>query len=762
MIERAIKRIRRLTFVVLLGLAGVSGAGQTTLESSLTSRVQQVLVSNECQESPSALVVGPHLYTANHLCEAIERVATQGQVEVSSGANVIFRSASFAFGPQFSVLTGGRFSAQGLASINRYLSGRLFIGDDGRYLDLASGEYASLVADDTNRIIYPSADGEEFVEAVETYRRISGEWWDNDAVLIRAMDTGLVVDKFELPEALVGAAKLSPDRSLVAAIWRDESAGESHGDERLTLFTRSGQVLGRSAEQDVQSFDWLPDGRLAYTVDYTIYLGTHANSTQGSPLKTFTSAEGRPVSIAASPDGAHLAFELTTGGSPSPYVKYRDATLWVMNLDGSGLRLVATSDATTPRVNTPVWSPDGKMLTAVEGHVSGVAFVPDPIESDVWWVTPIGGPPGALYAVPADAGVTTLPADGTTTAQPVFRAVDEDSVTFVGPGIHSHMSWIGSALETASSAGSLPPGNGSLNHGLAGTLYLDDDGVGDSTAVHGIKLEDGTDQLLFQLTNDDLDEVKDLLYASRDAQLFSHYYDDVQNPSLYIFDRQGAVQAGLALESDTYDMKPKNPVRFSPTDSNRVLMQYRNLLSGSDDFGSYYVTVIDWSKRLFVKHFKSREYLGADWTPTGGIVLAGREGGIYRSSVAGSSYTEPELLFSFKEAVRDLTVSPDGNRLAYHLAGQIWVSNLDGTGLKRLTAPGANFHALPEWSPDGKYLAFKAVDLDDKSLERGHLWVVAADAQNAQIDRRDNTHNAVPLLDQSGEQLELYGIFSWR
>jgi TolB protein len=47
--------------------------------------------------------------------------------------------------------------------------------------------------------------------------------------------------------------------------------------------------------------------------------------------------------------------------------------------------------------------------------------------------------------------------------------------------------------------------------------------------------------------------------------------------------------------------------------------------------------------------------------------------------------------------------SPDGKRLAYLRAGQLWVMNGDGTGKRRLTTRPA---AGPSWSPDGKWIAF--------------------------------------------------------
>jgi dipeptidyl aminopeptidase/acylaminoacyl peptidase len=66
-----------------------------------------------------------------------------------------------------------------------------------------------------------------------------------------------------------------------------------------------------------------------------------------------------------------------------------------------------------------------------------------------------------------------------------------------------------------------------------------------------------------------------------------------------------------------------------------------------------------------------------------------------------------------------ISVSPDGTRVAFTMGESrgssrdthIWVVNLDGTGLHRLTSPpnprsGSNFSfGSPTWSPDGKWVA---------------------------------------------------------
>src|SRR5262245_7633101 len=54
----------------------------------------------------------------------------------------------------------------------------------------------------------------------------------------------------------------------------------------------------------------------------------------------------------------------------------------------------------------------------------------------------------------------------------------------------------------------------------------------------------------------------------------------------------------------------------------------------------------------------------------------------------------------------------------------ICVSNLDGSGLRRLTSgPGPNLS--PAWSPDGKRLVFRAVDAH--VVEASDSWIMHAD-----------------------------------
>lgn len=70
-----------------------------------------------------------------------------------------------------------------------------------------------------------------------------------------------------------------------------------------------------------------------------------------------------------------------------------------------------------------------------------------------------------------------------------------------------------------------------------------------------------------------------------------------------------------------------------------------------------------------------------------------------------------------------LSLSPDGRRVAYHLASpqgyQIWTSNVDGSGRIRVAAHRDHLYFGPSWSPDGQWLLFQSCDYKH---DPGHDW----------------------------------------
>ena len=71
----------------------------------------------------------------------------------------------------------------------------------------------------------------------------------------------------------------------------------------------------------------------------------------------------------------------------------------------------------------------------------------------------------------------------------------------------------------------------------------------------------------------------------------------------------------------------------------------------------------------------------------------------------------------------DPSWSPDGQRIVYRNAGDLWVANADGTGQPRQLTSGAAFDEQPSWAPSGDRVAF----VSNRNGE-WQVWVVKADA----------------------------------
>jgi Tol biopolymer transport system component len=278
---------------------------------------------------------------------------------------------------------------------------------------------------------YPSHDGVEVVETVHNCEKIDGSLYKNDCIIIHDTDGAKLVHMVDL-EAIEHSARLSLDRQYIAFAY-DEYDNDNIS---LHIYDRTGQLISYNNlyEQfpdsyDDPEFDWLPDGRLVYMVDQTIYI-TAPYDTHGTPLITFTEEQGEPQDPAVSPDGEKLAFELLTDGSTVS----RQATVWVMSLDDTSdlhqLAVVPNDD--TPSVTDPVWSPDGNWIMVTEGLFYGGTPYPNPL--DPGHLDPVFG---ALYAVPSEGVRVELTQTNQATAIPVLS--NYSAAILGGEGkVHSH------------------------------------------------------------------------------------------------------------------------------------------------------------------------------------------------------------------------------------------------------------------------------------------------------------------------------------
>jgi Tol biopolymer transport system component len=111
------------------------------------------------------------------------------------------------------------------------------------------------------------------------------------------------------------------------------------------------------------------------------------------------------------------------------------------------------------------------------------------------------------------------------------------------------------------------------------------------------------------------------------------------------------------------------------------------------------------------------------------------------STTNGVNVTLPLAVTIEGTFVRDVTPSPDGTRVAFTVAwypqgwstldGDIYVANIDGTNLRRLTT-APELDDQPAWSPDGSRIVFRSKRTGDWDI-----WVMAANGAG-QTNLMDN------------------------
>jgi serine/threonine-protein kinase len=97
-----------------------------------------------------------------------------------------------------------------------------------------------------------------------------------------------------------------------------------------------------------------------------------------------------------------------------------------------------------------------------------------------------------------------------------------------------------------------------------------------------------------------------------------------------------------------------------------------------------------------------------DFSQTGMLVY--RSGGAVANLVSvewldGNGRSQP--LLAKPGEYETPRLSPDGNRMALSLSGDIWVYELRRETMTRLT-PGDGFDTYPVWTPDGRYIAYRS------------------------------------------------------
>jgi hypothetical protein len=657
-------------------------------------------------------------------------------------------------------------SAPEKSNFNGDLSGWLFVSDWGVYYDLSTGLMTKLTAG-SDVSITPSADGTEYVETIKDYRFTRDPSCydflvEMERINIRDIHTNLVKDWFELFEDVWGAAKLSPDGQAIALKWADnEGCPGGEIDSLLTVFTRTGEIISQ-ADQEVGDFAWLPDNRLVYANNGAIYVARTPYQVDGALVNSLDGFIGSPGRINVSPDGSKIVFEMITGQSGIfETVFHREATAWMMNIDGSDPHLLATSnkhdDPTTdvddPRLNNPVWSLDGSKVLLTEGYIDGAAVVPvlDLFGEyiDHYISVPVDAT-GLCYAISSEERGAGLPPDGNILATIVTKLEGGDPVPLIAD-YDSVLTLVPSATLPPENPGSLPGESSTINRGISGKIYYVDEDHNNSV-VYAMDLTTGSRSEVVNISNDDHDMFDIEFTMTADAQYFAYYdYEYLDDKHIRIVNSSGDQVRSYSMYTDAYDMSPGR-IHFSPVDSNLLLFEY---IDKNDD-DRHYVTILNQNTDTFVKQFTDREYTNPVWLPNGDLVMWDFDGIAYQVDVSQDTIGEPYRIFDTFGGLYH-SISPDGRKVVFKRERHIWTANIDGTDLRQITAPQYGFETYPVWSPDGRFILLKSQSDADSY---GSLWIVAADANDIRV--RFASAGAMPIRDAEGDHYrQVYGPMYW-
>jgi Tol biopolymer transport system component len=654
------------------------------------------------------------------------------------------------------------------SGVNGELTGWLFIAEDGKYLDLSTGTYTKVTSDHHDNLITPSADGTEYVERTKSFRmeednECYGFLIDIERVAIRDIHSNLIKDVFEVYEDLWGPAKLSPDGQAIAVDWaNDKGCPSGESVSLLTVFNRQGNILSQTSEE-VGSFTWLPDNRLVYENNGAIYVATEPYQVEGVAVKSLAGIAGYPSRMRTNPDGSKIIFEMVTGG-PMLFetVSYRDATVWMMNVDGTGLKLYATTqreddpsvESDDPRLNNPMWSPDGDKIITMEGYFSGVGIVYDDLDltPDSDYIVVPTDRKGLTYVVPANENEVKLPPNGEFQASILSALGSDGAIPFV-ESVDSHLFLVPNAETPVEIAGSLPSENTTqINRGIGGNIIFINESQGD-TVVSALSVESGNMTDIVTLSTDEHDEYYIDFSMSNDMQYFAFYdYEYLDDKHINLFNSSGEMIRQYSMYTVSYDISPSSRIHFSPLNNNLLLFEYED----NNDDDKHYVTILDWSQDSFIRTFSDRQYFDPLWTPDGDLVIWDERNTAYLVQVTDDQVGNPIELFSLPESSAYHSISPDGNRMIFKMARHIWSINMDGTLLTQITAPKVGYETYPVWSPDGQYILFKS--MVDNSF--GSLWIVASNAEHIRASYSSN--NLVAVSDSNGRHLrQVYGPLAW-
>jgi Tol biopolymer transport system component len=183
--------------------------------------------------------------------------------------------------------------------------------------------------------------------------------------------------------------------------------------------------------------------------------------------------------------------------------------------------------------------------------------------------------------------------------------------------------------------------------------------------------------------------------------------------------------------------------------------------TGPKDFqADIYTIKIDGSDLKKLTSEEKNEF-GSSWSKDGKRFLfsAGIRGAMENSELYFAKRDGSEVIPVSKTAGGHSapSLSPDGKKILFISAResydrkkpQIYLMNVDGTGIKRLTTDSAVAYFDPRWSPDSKRIVYYAEKGDNKD----QIWTMKTDGTDQTLLTNNVGHNFFPSWTPNGKKI---------
>ncbi len=561
-------------------------------------------------------------------------------------------------------------------NLNAGLKGKLFMTSPDAYIefDLATG---------TERILRPkdgpmsaSADGQEL--ALVNSRPPDLPVLNRLEELVFFGRDGRQTGRFLKEDGFGGRPLISPDKQTVLVEWHSIDLGDEGGVSVPTVFRRDGSIVRRF--MGYGGYAWLPDGRLLLSRGDSIFI-TSLTASAPTLIKRFPN--DTPLFVRPSPDGTKIALSL---GDASLLKNHT----FIMNLDGSNLRQISTSESSDAPAD---FSPDGNSLLIGQGSnfaIVGPGFV--------------AAGCAELYVVPINLGrIVDLTAENLVQAVKLRGVVNDSGEIREKVCGFSTPSWRAVSSLDASVPGTPLVGTG-INRGLSGsTIY------GFASELYRTNLATGeTVNLNARAPNTP--------YPSLDSSEIV-FYDRGLSPGA---SRREAVLFlnSNGLQQNRIDVLEgfSGALKFSP-DKSKIAADWHNIdqqfgdpNAEGDEGGANIINVFS---RDFTRQIaRFTDFTSFEWLPDGRLLLSS----FNEIWIAPATLDSVKKVATLSDPIGRLAVSRDGQKLAFNMLGNVWVSNLSSIGANLSASPpvrltdSARLLGKPEFSPDGKVVIVNSGD----------------------------------------------------